>query len=506
MALRRTELTRSTAALVAAVLAVDLAWGLVADSTGSLAYGLVDLPAHLATCAIALAALAALRGSAPARRFALAALAASVLIDLDHIPGYLGSQALSGSLPRPYAHSILFLGVLLAAGLAARRRRAGPILLGLAFGVGAHLLRDLATGPGVAILWPLSDASIQMPYVVYAGALVLAVIALLPQRSPRLAHGLVAVLVLCVAALAMLAPATASAHRIAMGVYVRGAEESPGLLDRYSEEVGRPPAIVGSYKRWDVQPFYAPELRQVASRGALPLVSWEPWNEQGHGFRLNAIAHGRFDAYVRRSAREAKAWGKPILLRFGQEMNGTWAPWQRGHDGTTGPRFVAAWRHLVRVFRQVGADNVSWVWCPYVDNVGRNPYMSFYPGGRWVDWLALDGYNWGAPKAWQSFSKIFDRSYRKLVSVGPRKPIMIAEIGSGEAGGSKPAWLRRTLRHQLPRLKRIRAVVWFDAPDGPDFRVNSSEAALAAFRAGIRPSLYSGGQDLVARISHVSGP
>jgi membrane-bound metal-dependent hydrolase YbcI (DUF457 family) len=504
--LRRADLTRVAATLVVAVLLIDVFWGLVAESTGSLAYGLVDLPAHLATCAIALLALLALRAAAPARAFVLAALAASVLLDLDHIPGYLGTHALTGTLPRPYAHTFLFLALVLGAAFLARRRPVGPVLLGVAFGIGAHLFRDLATGPGVAALWPLSSGSIQMPYVLYAGALLLALIACLPRRSARLAHGTAALLLIAIAGLALLAPGTASARRIALGVYVRGLEDSPGQLDRYSEEVGRPPTIVGAYKRWDVQPFYTPELHEIASRGAVPMVSWEPWDEQDHGFPLKAIAHGRYDFYVRRSAREAMEWGGPILLRFGQEMNGAWAPWQRGRDGTTGPRFVAAWRHLVRVFRQVGADNVSWVWCPYVDNTGRNPYMDFYPGNRWVDWLALDGFNWGEPTAWQSFPKIFDRSYRKLVSISPRKPIMISEIGSSEAGGSKPRWLRRTLERALPRLKRVRAVVWFDAPDGPDFRVDSSEAALAAFRAGIRSPLYSGGRDLLDHVSHLSGP
>jgi beta-mannanase len=229
------------------------------------------------------------------------------------------------------------------------------------------------------------------------------------------------------------------------------------------------------------------------------MVSWEPWNEEGHGYRLSAIASGRYDTFIRRSAREAKEWGGPILLRFGQEMNGSWAPWQRGVDGTTGPRFVAAWRHMVRIFRDVGADNVSWVWCPYVDN-GELPFMNFYPGNKWVDWLALDGFNWGAPIAWQSFPKVFNRSYRKLASLGS-KPIMIAETGSNEAGGDKARWLHRTLVRQLPRLKRVRAVVWFDATDEADFRVDSSPAALSAFRSGIQSKLYSGDGELVRRLS-----
>ncbi len=495
---RRADLTLPVTALLAVVLVLDLLWSLIEGSTGSIAYGLIDEPAHLATCAIALFALLALAGRALPPRFLGAALISSVAIDLDHLPGYLGSHLLTGSMPRPYTHSLLLVGVLVAVGLLVRRPSLRQVWLGVAFGVSAHLLRDLATGPGVAFLWPLVIAPIKIPYVLYAGTLVAAMIACLPRRSPAAVSGVAALLIAVLAALA-LAPSGASARTIALGTYIRGVEDSPGLLDQYSEEVGRRPAIVGSYKRWDVAPFYRPELHEIASRGAVPMVGWEPWNENDHGYRLAAIAKGHFDSYIWRSAKEAREWGGPILLRFGQEMNGSWAPWQRGVNGTTGPRFVAAWRHMVRIFRRAGADNVSWVWCPYVDN-GDLPFMNFYPGNRWVDWLALDGFNWGEPTAWQSFPKIFDRSYRRLTRIG-RKPIMIAETGSDESGGSKVQWLRRTLSHQLPRLKRVRAVVWFDAPDGSDFRVDSSPAALAAFREGISSPFYSGDANLVAQIS-----
>ncbi len=498
MASRRFELPLLATALIAAVFALDLIWSLIEGSTGTIAYALIDEPAHLMTCAVVLLAALALTDTKPPWRFVVAALVASMAIDLDHLPGYLGSDVLTGSMPRPYTHSLLMVGILVALGAAAKSRRHKQVLFGVAFGVGAHLLRDLATGPGIAFLWPAVVEPIKIPYVLYAATLVAAMITLLPRRSLAAARG-IAVLLLALTAIAALTPSPASAHRIALGAYIRGIEDSPGLLDSYAEEVGRRPAIVGAYKRWDVAPFYQPELAEIASRGAVPMIGWEPWDEAGHGYRLAAIAKGHYDAYIQRSAREAKEWEGPILVRFGQEMNGSWAPWQRGVNGTTGPRFIAAWRHIVKIFRRVGATNVSWVWCPYVNN-GRLPFTNFYPGDRWVDWLALDGFNWGEPISWQTFPKIFDASYRELARIA-RKPIMIAEIGSDESGGDKARWLRRALGHQLPRLKRVKAVVWFDATDGSDFRIDSSPSALDAFRAGISSPLYSGDSSFVRQIS-----
>jgi hypothetical protein len=64
---RRTDV--AVAALAGAVIALDLLWGLLVGPTGHLAYGLLDEPAHLATCAIALLALAASVASPLPRRF-----------------------------------------------------------------------------------------------------------------------------------------------------------------------------------------------------------------------------------------------------------------------------------------------------------------------------------------------------------------------------------------------------------------------------------------------------
>jgi inner membrane protein len=162
-------------ALVGAIFALDLLWSLLEGSTGVLAYGLVDEPAHLATCVVALLAIVALTAARPPARFVAAALIASVAIDFDHLPGYLGSHAMTGSLPRPYTHSLLTVAVLLALGIALKQRDRRQVALGVAFGISAHLLRDLATGPGVSLLWPFSDTAVTIPYAVYAGGLLLAV-------------------------------------------------------------------------------------------------------------------------------------------------------------------------------------------------------------------------------------------------------------------------------------------------------------------------------------------
>ncbi len=139
---------------------------------------LFDEPGHLATAVVVLGAITRWRGRPPSPWFAGAMLAASVLIDADHLPLELGSAVLTAGTPRPYTHALWVVAALAAAAaIAAPRARVSAraalvtgIVAGMAWGVAAHFLRDVATAP-IALWWPVSDASVQLPYGWYLLAL-----------------------------------------------------------------------------------------------------------------------------------------------------------------------------------------------------------------------------------------------------------------------------------------------------------------------------------------------
>jgi membrane-bound metal-dependent hydrolase YbcI (DUF457 family) len=490
--------------LAAFVLALDLLWNLVASSTAPAEFAVVDEPAHLATALVFLLALLTLvRSRRPSLAFLAAAVVASVAIDLDHVPGMLGWQGLTEGVPRPYTHTLVTPLALIVVGKIAGGR-AKPIAYGAAFGVVAHLFRDLFTGPGLAILWPLSATAVRPPYAIFAAALTVTAAAVVVASTRRSSSSgsearrqtalgsrlLPGVLAATVCAALALGPTRANAAPIAFGAYVPKADQDPSLINSFAKRVGRKPVIVSSYKRWPSPPFVPSELGAVWKRGAVPLVSWEPWTLAGRGFSLSAIADGRYDGYVRQAAQAAAAWRKPILLRFAHEMNGTWYPWGRGRPGNSPGVYKAAWRHLVRIFRSAGADNVRWVWTPNVDGGGSYPFRSYFPGNKWVDWVGLDGFNWAKRGEWQSFTDLFASSYDTLSRITSR-PMIIAETGSSQSGGDKAAWVSSALRAEVPRFSGVRAVVWFSDQVGEaDFRVDSSPAALRAFRSGVSSPTY----------------
>jgi inner membrane protein len=129
--------------------------------------GPLDEVAHLATAALGLLVLACFI-DVP-RRFYVAALIASVAIDLDHIPLYLG--LLGNQDQRPVTHSLAT--VLVFAGAAAVSRRHRAVLAGVATGLFLHFARDIAEGPpGVRLFWPVQDTAWTASFLWFLGMII----------------------------------------------------------------------------------------------------------------------------------------------------------------------------------------------------------------------------------------------------------------------------------------------------------------------------------------------
>ncbi len=167
------------------------------------------------------------------------------------------------------------------------------------------------------------------------------------------------------------------------------------------------------------------------------------------------------------------------------------------------------------IFTQGGATNATWVWCPNVDFTRKlTPLHGLYPGGRYVDWTCLDGFNWGDTAnsgGWMSFNSVFHETYRRILRIARRKPMMIGELASEERGGSKPRWIRNALKVIPARYRRVRAVIWFNERDrGMRWPIESSKKSRRAFAHAIQRSVYRpsefGGIEDMARSGRRPGP
>jgi mannan endo-1,4-beta-mannosidase len=274
--------------------------------------------------------------------------------------------------------------------------------------------------------------------------------------------------------------------------------------------------------------FQTSYFDNVRNHGSIPMLNWTSWR-LGSGttqpdFQLRDVYGGKYDTYLNRWATAAKNWGHPFFLRFNHEMNGWWYPWGEGKladgtivNGNSPGDFVKAWQHVHNIFTNVGATNVTWVWAPnQIANNTRYPVLStLYPGSSYVDWTGLSIYN--KYTTWLGLNPLLNgagytwlkNSYNEVLSVTSTKPMMLAEFASieaGDGGAKKAAWLQDALTAQIPtNFPKVKAVVWFnwDADAGKTYPIESSQAATAAWAAGIGSPIYATNQYASLNISPI---
>jgi hypothetical protein len=120
----------------------------------------------------------------------------------------------------------------------------------------------------------------------------------------------------------------------------------------------------------------------------------------GPGLAGQAGAHQRTNecpwpclrSYARQVAAYS-AWTRGgAIIGFAHEPKGDWYCW--GYRHAAPAAFVAAGRHIVTMFRQQGAENVTWLWTVnIVDLKGGIPSpAAWWPGASYVTWVGIDRY------------------------------------------------------------------------------------------------------------------
>jgi hypothetical protein len=283
------------------------------------------------------------------------------------------------------------------------------------------------------------------------------------------------------------------------------------VIDGFVAETGVRPDLVDVYLDWQT-PFanVSHTMSHIASRGAVPILTWEP-----QGLTTADIVAGTrkvpqrdghaptIDQYLASFADGvcgvARQTDQPVLLRFLHEMNGFWFAWgvswqdKNGNYPNSLDMYKRAWVKVHDAFASRCGDAVRFVWAVNHYSIGKDAsFTSAYPGDAYVDYVGIDGYNWGsrAPWGWQGFDTIFRPGYCALVPIG--KPILINEVSSTEQGGKKAAWIRE-MYAKIAQYDRIRGFVWFNDAKyeiqvhGPmDWPIETSDGSKQAFADGAR--------------------
>jgi mannan endo-1,4-beta-mannosidase len=255
-----------------------------------------------------------------------------------------------------------------------------------------------------------------------------------------------------------------------LGVYERSVPASYAGIDQFGQAIGKQPDLAPYYSSWG-QPFAAAFARAAAQHGAAPLVQINPAH-----VRLTAITAGRYDGYLRRYADAVRAYRHRVIIGFAHEPNGYWFSW--GYSHATAASFVAAWRHIVNVFRAQGASNVTWLWTINIISAkgGIQPPAPWWPGGSYVNWVGIDGYYY--KPSW-TFAPLFGPTI-KAVRALTRDPILISETAAGDA--DQPTKITNLFAGT--RAYGLLGFVWFNVNKEQNWQVTSPRA-VAAFRRGV---------------------
>lgn len=225
----------------------------------------------------------------------------------------------------------------------------------------------------------------------------------------------------------------------------------------------------------------------VKSQGAINLLTLETKKSDYSHYTTVDINNGMMDAYLNKIAKQLKSWqnGSEIWIRPLHEVNGNWYGWCIGDSKVnTNESYQQAFQRMVKIFRDNGANNVKFIYNVNNDNVGTGAsYMGAYPGDDYVDFVSMDGYNWGTTKSWSSwkgFRQIFDKPYNALVA-GSKRPVIIPEYASTEMGGNKAAWITDAKGQILAKTyPMLVAAIWFNQNKETDWRIQSSDNSLLA--------------------------
>jgi Glycosyl hydrolase family 26 len=258
-----------------------------------------------------------------------------------------------------------------------------------------------------------------------------------------------------------------------LGVYAAGSPPSDGPIADFANAAGTQPNLIGSISSW-AQPFDTSFAQTIHGHGAIMLVQLDPIDAS-----VSGIAAGDYDDYLRSYADSVRDFGHPVVIGFGHEMNANWYPW--GYRHVSPATFVAAWRHIVTLFRSQGADNVTWLWTVAQDGTaGTGPVRAWWPGSAYVTWVGIDGYYY---RPSDTFASVFGRTIDQ-VRAFTSKPVLLSETAVGKAADQYAQIVN--LFTGMRRYHTL-GLVWNEEPhiSPQDWFLEGNPAAEAAFRLGV---------------------
>ena len=260
----------------------------------------------------------------------------------------------------------------------------------------------------------------------------------------------------------------------------RNGQTAETAISNLEAEIGRRFAAHKDFFKWG-DAFPSRQQLDDARKGRTPAINWIARRRDGRAVPWRTIAAGAQDAVISAFADGIRRYRHPVYLTFHHEPE---------NDRVNGSpaEFIAAFRHIRRVFTRRGVTNVRWVAALMATTFVKGEPGRWYPGDDYVDMVGLNGYNWhpGKPgSTWRSLADIFRSAYVWAAARGKR--VMITETGVQEdghwagPGNRKALWFRDALT-TLKRWPLVKVFCYWHSNVRYPWWVDTSAASLRAFR------------------------
>jgi beta-mannanase len=270
---------------------------------------------------------------------------------------------------------------------------------------------------------------------------------------------------------------------------------------------GKRHAIVNMFTNWNstsktMNNLFGQQLPNIWNNGNVPMVTWEPTTGATTPADIEVlIARGDYDSYITAWAVRMKTFlsgpdgvygnadDRRAYLRFAHEMNGDWYAWGAMVGNNSPGDYIAMWQRVKNLFGAQGIDatRLQWVWSVNNDDVGAAGAEQFYPGDTYVDWVAIDGYNWGASETWSSW-KGPEATYGGMITrlrALTARPLAITEFASTSEGNGvsgKSQWVSDTFTYFAGQ--GVKMVIWFNEDKETDWAVFGGTGGDTTFKYG----------------------
>lgn len=334
--------------------------------------------------------------------------------------------------------------------------------------------------------------------------------------AARLRQAVASFAVLATAALSLWAGTTSAQAQALLGVYYGNQGWEMDEVRTMEAWQGKRHAVVNLFTDWcdrskTMDNLFKQQLPKVWASGNVPVISWElylcPRSATPADVEARA-ARGDYDTYVAAWADRLKGFvsgsdgslgtddDRRVYIRLAHEMNGDWYPWSAAVGGDSPAHYVGLWQRVRGIFWAKGMDarTVQWIWAVNHEDVGGVPAEAFFPGIEYVDWIGIDGYNWGTSQPWSNWrtpQEVFGPMVARLRAISWR-PLALTETASSStrAGGvdvaGKSAWITAFFGYVAQAAVDARMLVWFNEDKETDWAVFGGANGDEAWRVGRR--------------------